>query len=187
MCLTRRPACSTLGLLNFLSGYRKALHRLTTRGAYSTVLSIVLSAYLSASDDDSSSILSAQGMKSCSVASIAALAQITTHTESDHPTLGSAVKVGTKDAEAFEILELVVKVLHETGETLQQLDAKNLGEWFENELCRTSGDSGAMIHSVRLTLESLDQTSSEPAFKRALCARLFSLPVGSDGDNVPGL
>jgi len=90
-------------------------------------------------------------MKLCTVASIASLAQITTHSESDHPTLGPAVKVGTKDAEAFEILELVVGVLNETGQILEDLEMKDFGEWFEGELCRTKGDSGAMIHSVRHT------------------------------------
>ncbi|GAA5897265.1 uncharacterized protein JCM6883_006635 [Sporobolomyces salmoneus] len=165
---------ATLGLLNFLSGYRKALHRLTTRGAYSTILSIVLSAYLtSSSPEDESSILSTRGMLSANVASIAALAQITTHSESDHPTLGPAVKVGTKDPEAFEILELLVGVLHETGKVLEDLGMKNLGEWFEGELCRTNGDSGAMIHSMATTFPAFKDVHSvngKPVylFKKAL-------------------
>ena len=144
-------ACSTLGLLNFLSGYRTALHRLTGRGAWSTILSLVLSAYLSASPDEnsSSSILSTQGMISCSIASLASLAQITTHSEKDHETLGPAVKVGMKDEEAFEVLGSLEKVLKETGRVLNELGYESLGEWFKEELCRLNGDSGAMIHSVR--------------------------------------
>jgi len=143
-------------LLNFLSGYRSALHRLTGRGAWSTILSLVLSAYLSADpNDSSSSILSTSGMISCSTASLASLTQIKTHSEKDHETLGPAVKVGTKDPDAFEVLELVENVLKETGGVLNELGYESLGEWFKEELCRLNGDSGAMIHSVRRTWKSL--------------------------------
>ncbi|GAA5992446.1 hypothetical protein JCM5350_001595 [Sporobolomyces pararoseus] len=163
---------ATLGLLNFLSGYRKPLHRLTSRGAYSTILSLVLSSYLS-STDDSASILSTKGMKLATVASLAQLAQIQTHQESSHPTLGPAVKVGTKDEEAFEILELLVRVLNETGEILESLEKSCLGEWFRDELSRLKGDSNAMIHSMATTFPSfkdVDIIDGEPVylFKKAL-------------------
>ncbi|KAL8292927.1 hypothetical protein RQP46_000621 [Phenoliferia psychrophenolica] len=101
-----------LSLLNFLSGYREPLHRLTTRGAWSTILSLVLSAHLSSSA--ASSPLSTRGMLAATPATLASLAQITTHTEKDHPTMGPVVKVGEKDLEAFEILELLSGVLNET-------------------------------------------------------------------------
>ncbi|GJN90455.1 hypothetical protein Rhopal_003466-T1 [Rhodotorula paludigena] len=117
---------ATLALLNFLSGYRTALHRLTGRGAYSTILSLVLSAYLS---DSSPSLLSAAGMAAATVPQLADLARIRTHVEKDHPTLGSAVRVGEKDEEAFEVLELLVGVLRETGAVLQREGAASLGVW----------------------------------------------------------
>ncbi|GAA5940703.1 uncharacterized protein JCM15063_006332 [Sporobolomyces koalae] len=163
-----------LGLLNFLSGYRSELHRLTGRGAYSTILSLVLSAYLSAdSSIPASSILTTEGMIAATVSTIASLAQITTHTEQDHPTLGAAVKVGTKDAQAFEICQLVVDVLHETGLTLQGLQFDSIGAWFKAELCRTNGDSGAMIHSMATTFPAfrdVHEIDSNPVyiFKKAL-------------------
>jgi len=157
----------TLGLLNFLSGYRSALHRLTGRGAWSTILSLVLSAYLSADpNDSSSSILSTSGMISSSVASLASLTQIKTHSEKDHETLGPAVKVGTKDPDAFEVLELLEKVLKETGGVLTELGYESLGEWFKEELCRLNGDSGAMIHSVRRHSSKLATFSYPREFKK---------------------
>ncbi|GAA5963447.1 hypothetical protein JCM3765_003075 [Sporobolomyces pararoseus] len=144
---------ATLGLLNFLSGYRKPLHRLISRGAYSTILSLVLSSYLSSSSDDDS-ILTTKGMKLISISKLSELTQIKTHKESSHPTLGSFVQIGTKDEEAFEILELLEKVLNETGEVLESLDKNCLGEWFRDELCRLNGDSAAMIHSMATTFSS---------------------------------
>ncbi|GAA6016279.1 hypothetical protein JCM11491_006801 [Sporobolomyces phaffii] len=186
----------TIGLLNFLSGYRTALHRLTGRGAYSTVLSLVLSAYLSADPGaDSNSILSARGMAASTVGSIASLAQITTHREAAHPTLGPAVQVGTKDPDAFEVLELVVGVLHETGETLEALEVESLGAWFEAELCRTRGDVGEMIHSMATTfpafkdVDTLDDGAEVFLFKKALWTlnavhARFSVPAGSESDDA---
>ncbi|BGP32088.1 hypothetical protein JCM10296v2_003867 [Rhodotorula toruloides] len=65
-----------LALLNFLSGYRHTLHRMTGRGAFSTIQMLVLSAYISSSDNPDSSILSARGMPQATVAQLADLARI---------------------------------------------------------------------------------------------------------------
>ncbi|GAA6004047.1 hypothetical protein JCM10207_006531 [Rhodosporidiobolus poonsookiae] len=139
---------SVLALLNFLSGYRTALHRLTGRGAYSTILSLVLSAYLAGTDTSSPSLLSTAGMLAATPASLAGLARIQTHTEKDHPTLGAAVRVGEKDAEAWEILELLTGVLNETGGILQGLGKKDLGSWVREKLEQTNGDAGAMVREL---------------------------------------
>ncbi|KAK4698762.1 hypothetical protein P7C70_g7507, partial [Phenoliferia sp. Uapishka_3] len=138
-----------LSLLNFLSGYREPLHRLTTRGAWSTILSLVLSAHLSSSA--SSSPLSTRGMLAATPATLASLAQITTHTEKDHPTMGPVVKVGEKDAEAFEILELLVGVLNETGAILKKAGKKDLGEWVKDALIEADGEVGVMIVKLATT------------------------------------
>lgn len=145
-CLRSCLSYSTLALLNFLSGYRTALHRLTTRGAWSTILSLVLSAHLA--DNNKATPLTTQGMLSATPASLAALAQISTHSETDHPTLGSAVKVGTKDDEANEILELVAETLKSTGMVLRSQGKRCLGEWVAEALKETNGDAGGMVHKV---------------------------------------
>ncbi|GAA5859445.1 hypothetical protein JCM1840_004620 [Sporobolomyces johnsonii] len=181
---------SVLALLNFLSGYRPVLHRLTSRGAYSTILSLVLSAYL-ASDDPASSILSTQGMLSATPASIAALAQIQTHQEKDHPTLGSAVKVGLKDEEAWECLELIVGVLKETGEVLKKEGKGNLGQWVSEKLVQTQGDSGEMVKQLAETFPAFRDAhlvDGEPVylFKKALwLLTIITLRFSSDTASPP--
>ncbi|GAA5828048.1 hypothetical protein JCM11251_005709 [Rhodosporidiobolus azoricus] len=172
---------STLALLNFLSGYRVALHRLTGgRGAYSFILSLVLSAYLSSSSigsDEPASILTTAGLVAATPASLAGLARIKTHTEKPHPTLGPAVTVGEKDEEAWEVLELLTGVLNETGKVLRQKGKESLGEWVVGELKRTGGDTGEMVHSLASTFPAFDdshqledETDGQPVyiFKKAL-------------------
>ncbi|GAA5881639.1 hypothetical protein JCM3774_005705 [Rhodotorula dairenensis] len=141
---------ATIALLNFLSGYRSVLHRLTSRGAYSTVLSLVLSAYLS-SPDDKPAPLSAQWMRDVTLAQIAELARIRTHREEEHPTLGSAVKVGVKDDEAFEVMQLLVGVLNETGEILQREGRRSLGVWLREALERAAGDGFEAVRQLAAT------------------------------------
>jgi hypothetical protein len=136
---------STLSLLNCLSGHRAAFHRLTSRGAYSTLLSLLLSSYLSPLP---TTPLTTSGMCASSPASLASLAQIMTHTEKDHPTMGPIVKIGEKDEEAWEILESWTKVLKETGTILKVLKYESLGEWVAETLGETGGDAGAFLVEV---------------------------------------
>lgn len=89
-------------------------------------------------------------MISSSPASLAALTQIVTHIEKDHPTMGSAVTVGEKDEEAWEVLELLTGVLNETGKVLKGLGKKNLGEWVKEALLETLGDSEELLEKVGL-------------------------------------
>ncbi|GAA5985819.1 hypothetical protein JCM10908_007127 [Rhodotorula pacifica] len=140
---------ATIALLNFLSGYRSTLHRLTSRGAYSTILSLVLSAYLSS--PDGTTPLSTSWMQNVTLAQLADLARIRTHREEDHPTLGSAVKVGVKDEEAFEVLGLLVGVLNETGEILQREGKASLGVWLREALERAAGDGFEVVRQLAST------------------------------------
>ncbi|SGY62855.1 BQ5605_C007g04744 [Microbotryum silenes-dioicae] len=137
-----------LSLLNFLSGYREPLHRLTQRGAFSNILSLVLSAHLSAGDSSSSSLLSAKGMRNATLTQISSMAQIQTHQEKPHPTLGPVVKVGEKDDDAFEILELIVRVLNRTGEVLKKEGKEDLGHWVQQALLEVEGESEQMLRKI---------------------------------------
>ncbi|ORY89060.1 hypothetical protein BCR35DRAFT_300847 [Leucosporidium creatinivorum] len=162
---------STIGLLNFLSGYRTALHRLTTRGAFSTILSLVLSSHLAA--DPLLTPLSTKGLLASTPASLASLAQIQTHQEEDHPTMGAAVRVGVKDEEAWEMLELLAGVCTETGEVLQRMGKANLGEWVKEKLVETEGEPGKMIEEFISTFPAFRDAytiDGEPVylFKKAL-------------------
>lgn len=160
---------SLIGLLNFLSGYRHPLHRLTGRGAHSTILSLVLSAYLTLP------ALDADWMRSATPARVADLANIQTHREQDHPTLGSAVKIGIKDEEAFEVLELLAGVLNESGAVLERLDVESLGVWMRGVLGRAQGDGAAVVREVSFRLGFRSRRDSEhteqPLTRHARAAR----------------
>ncbi|SCV71642.1 BQ2448_3230 [Microbotryum intermedium] len=164
---------SVLSLLNFLSGYRQPLHRLTQRGAFSTVLSLVLSAHLSAGDSSSSSLLSAKGMRNATLNQIVSMAQIKTHQEKPHSTLGPVVKVGEKDDEAFEILELIVRVLNRTGEVLKKEGKEDLGHWVQQALLDVEADSEHMLRKLYETFPDFQDAytvEGEPVYilKKAL-------------------
>ena len=62
--------------------------------------------------------------------------------------MGSAVKVGIKDEEAWEILELLCDACHSTGKALQKEGMASLGAWVKGKLIETEGDSGKMIEAV---------------------------------------
>ncbi|GAA5873649.1 hypothetical protein JCM8547_002667 [Rhodosporidiobolus lusitaniae] len=152
---------ATLALLNFLSGYREPLHRLTGRGAYSTILSLVLSAYLSSTPDSASSspsLLTAAGMRQCTAGQISELARIKMHVERPHETLGPAVTVGEKDEEAIEVCELLAGVLRETGEALQSEGKTSLGEWVAAKLRETGGDVGEMVKALASTFPAFNDS-----------------------------
>ncbi|BGP02784.1 Queuosine salvage protein [Rhodotorula toruloides] len=175
----------TLALLNFLSGYRHALHRLTGRGAFSTMEMLVLSAYISSSDNPDSSILSARGMRQATVAQLADLARIETHVEKAHPTLGSAVKVGEKDEEAFEILGLLAGVLKETSEVLDRLGNRSIGAWLLEKLGDAEGDGPKLVRDLASTFPSFRDVhlvDDQPIFilKKALwLVTVVSLAFGT--------
>lgn len=66
--------------------------------------------------------------------------------------------MGEKDAEAWEVLELVCGVLNETGTILKRLGKRSLGEWVEGELTETEADEGEMVRRLAETF---------PAFRDA--------------------
>ncbi|KAI5481262.1 DUF2419 family protein [Pseudohyphozyma bogoriensis] len=182
-----------LSLLNFLSGYRHPLHRLTGRGAWSTILTLVLAAHLSG--PSTSSPLTAAGMIASTPSTLASLINIKTHVEKDHPTLGAAVKVGEKDADAFEVLELLAGTLNETGKVLQKEGKKDLGAWLGAKLDETGGDAPKMVVELARTFPTFNDSAvvdGQPVylFKKAFfllnaIAERFASPSTSAiaGDN----
>ncbi|KAK4050717.1 hypothetical protein OIO90_004939 [Microbotryomycetes sp. JL221] len=154
---------ATLALLNFLSGYRIALKRLTDRGAWDNILALVLASHLSADDSNATNVpLSTRGMQQTNVSKLAQLMNIRTHVEKDHPTLGSAVKVGEKDEEAFEVLELLEKALRETGEALQKEGKRSFGEWVRDALVETEAKVEQMLEKIIKTFTPFRDALSDP-------------------------
>lgn len=64
------------------------------------------------------------------------------------------MRVGEKDEEAWEVLELVDGVLKETGEVLKKQGKANLGEWVKEKLVETEGDAGRMVVLVSWLLDA---------------------------------
>ncbi|KWU45630.1 hypothetical protein RHOSPDRAFT_16408, partial [Rhodotorula sp. JG-1b] len=129
---------------------------------------LVLSAYLSSPDTDNGDApLSAHWMRAVNLAQIAELARIRTHREEDHPTLGSAVKVGVKDEEAFEVLQLLVGVLNETGRILQEMGTNSLGVWLRETLERAKGHGFQVVRELASTFPAfrdIHEIDGEPVY-----------------------
>jgi hypothetical protein len=106
-------------LLNFGSGYRVELKRLTKRGAYDTIRALVMSFHISQMD------LSAKGLESMTIDGIANMAQLSMIEEVDHPNL-EGVQIGQRTKLARMVGE-IVQILNNTGEVLRRGGYQNLG------------------------------------------------------------
>ena len=106
-------------LLNFSSGYRVELKRLTGRGAFDTIRSLILSLHISQSD------LSARGLEMITVHDVVEMGQIPVSEDVEHETMvGVTVNQRTK---LVRMVEGIVHVLNETGEVLRGGGYQNLG------------------------------------------------------------
>lgn len=106
-------------LLNFGSGYRVELKRLTKRGAFDTIRALVMSFHISQTD------LSAKGLESMTIDGIANMAQLPVIEEVDHPNL-EGVQIGQRTKLARMVGE-IFQVLNNTGEVLRRGGYQNLG------------------------------------------------------------
>lgn len=118
---------SILSLLNFGSGYRVPLHKATGRGAFDNIRALVFGMYLS-STTGSGDLLSARGMQSISQATVADLMGVAgaMHVERPHESI-PGLTVGELGGPLFEVVQLVTKVLNETGSVLVQSGYQDLG------------------------------------------------------------
>jgi hypothetical protein len=108
-----------LALLNFGSGYRVELKRLTGRGAFDTIRALVLSFHISQTD------LSARGLSGMTAHDIATLAQIPVSEEIPHPTI-QGLQIG-KSNQLARMAEEIAGVLRETGDVLVKGGYQTLG------------------------------------------------------------
>jgi len=96
----------------------------------------------------------AQGMKAISREKIADLMQVSLHVEKPHATLPGVV-IGELGGPALELVELITKVLNETGDTLVQQRYPDLGTFVAealNEAKREGAKSGGQP-SAEVVLE----------------------------------
>ncbi|KAG8874943.1 hypothetical protein FRB97_005519 [Tulasnella sp. 331] len=118
-----------LSLLNFGSGYRAALHAANGRGAYDNIRALVLSLYLTSSEEPGpSNLLSAQGMTKITREQIAGLMNVSLHVEAPHPTM-PAVTIGQLGGPLLEFVELITSTLQSTGNILVNNGYPDLGSF----------------------------------------------------------
>lgn len=125
-------------LLNFGSGYRVELKRLTKRGAFDTIRALVMSFHISQTD------LSAKGLESMTIDGIANMAQLPMIEEVDHPSL-EGVQIGQRTKLARMVGE-IVQILNNTGEVLRRGGYQNLGT-FAIECAKKSNVDGRVSGS----------------------------------------
>jgi hypothetical protein len=132
--------------LNFSSGYRIELKRLTGRGAFDTIRSLVISFHISQTD------LSANGLEKITSHDIASMAQLPITEDIPHPTL-EGVEIG-QPTKLAKMTEAIVRVLNDTGEVLKNGGYQSLGTFVidcAKKSKREKGISGSrFIHRVSL-------------------------------------
>ena len=119
---------SLLSLLNFASGYRVPLHQATGRGAFDNIRAFVFSLYISSSVGDEGDLLSARGMQAIEVGKVADLMGVAgkIHIDKPHGSL-PGVTVGELGGPVWEVVEMVTRVLRETGDFLVNSGYQDLG------------------------------------------------------------
>ncbi|KAI0700888.1 hypothetical protein BC835DRAFT_1411750 [Cytidiella melzeri] len=137
---------SLLSLMNFASGYRVPLHEATGRGAFDSIRAFIFSMYITSSVGTEDDLLSARGMKSITEGKVAELMGVAgkIHAEKPHPTL-HAVTVGELGGPIWELVQLITKVLKETGDVLVNGGYYDLGSFVlealkEGEKVKTKGE-----------------------------------------------
>jgi hypothetical protein len=115
--------------LNFCSGYRVELKRLTGRGALDTIGALVIALHISQSD------LSAKGLENVSDLDIANMAQLPLTEDVQHSSL-PGVQVG-QPTKLVGMVEKIAQVLRSTGSGLSRVGYQSLGT-FVIECAKTS-------------------------------------------------
>lgn len=116
---------SLLALLNFGSSYDGPLRDKTGHGASNAIRALIFSMYITSTPSEGD-YLSAKGLKSISIAKVAELIGLDLHVEKAHPTL-HGVTVGELGGPLYEYVQLLTRVLNESGSVLFDSGYPNLG------------------------------------------------------------
>ncbi|KAJ3538144.1 hypothetical protein NM688_g6561 [Phlebia brevispora] len=161
---------SLLSLLNFASGYRVPLHEATGRGAFDSIRAFVFTLFLSDSTGAEGDLLSARGMKSIDEGKVADLMGVADkiHVDKPHETIPGVV-VGELGGPVWEVVQMVTKVMNETGDVLVKGGYPDLGSFVlealkEGEKARKDKDNeGKVDAECDVILERL--VRAIPAFQ----------------------
>ncbi|KAI0093332.1 hypothetical protein BDY19DRAFT_923303 [Irpex rosettiformis] len=121
---------SLLSLMNFASGYRVPLHEATGRGAFDSIRAFIFSLYITSSIGTEDDLLSARGMQKITEGQVADFMGVAgkIHIERPHPDI-PGVKVGELGGPVWELVQLVTKVMKETGIILANGGYHDLGSF----------------------------------------------------------
>lgn len=138
-----------LELLNFCSGYRVELKRLTGRGAFDTIRALVFSLHISQTD------LSSAGLEDITAHDIANMAQLPVSEDIDHPTL-QGVQIG-RPTKLAKMAEDIAHVLSSTGQVLRRGGMQSLGAFVidcaKRSMVENKGVSGSQfVYRVHIYL-----------------------------------
>lgn len=153
---------SVLSLLNFASGYRVPLHVQTGRGAWDSIRALALSIYITSSSEGD--LLSAQGLKTLDSAKIAEFMGINLHVERPHENIPGVV-VGKLGGPLYDLVQLIVSVLNETGVILVNSGYANLGSFVVEALqqCgKFQAEAAVEVVLEKVKFVSCSRSPSEP-------------------------
>ena len=167
---------SLLSILNFASGYRVPLHEATGRGAFDTIRAFVLSLYLSSSGGEGD-LLSAKGMQSVEAGQVAELMGVANkvHVEKSHSRIPGVV-VGELGGPVWEVVEMVTRVMQETGDVLVKGGYPDLGTFVlealregEKVKAKSAGNNAELacdvvVERVRTSRHRDTQTSTNSVY-----------------------
>lgn len=155
---------AVLSLLNFASGYRRALHEQTGRGAWDNIRALVFSLYISGASGTDVDFLSAQGMQRIDNTVVAELMRVEVHVERPHEGI-PGVTVGEVGGPMYELVQMITRTMNETGKALVEMGYQDLGmfvlEALKNGQKKAKGPGGEP--DVDVVLEQI--VKAIPAFQ----------------------
>ncbi|GJE95926.1 hypothetical protein PsYK624_121180 [Phanerochaete sordida] len=157
-----------LSLLNFASGYRAPLHAATGRGAFDNIRAFVFGLYISSSVGAEGDLLSAAGMQGIGDGKVAELMNVADKVHVDKPTSVPGVTMSELGGPVWEVVQLVTKVMKETGEVLVRNGYEDLGAFVlealkEGEKARQKSPPGEVDPECDVVIERL--VKAIPAFQ----------------------
>ncbi|EKM54088.1 uncharacterized protein PHACADRAFT_122814 [Phanerochaete carnosa HHB-10118-sp] len=157
-----------LSLLNFASGYRVPLHAATGRGAFDSIRAFVFSLYISSSVGGEGDLLSARGMQSVAAGKVAELMGVADKVHVDQPSTVPGVTMSELGGPVWEVVQLVTKVLKETGDVLVNGGYQDLGAFVlealkEGDKVRRKNEPGREDPECDVIIERL--VKAIPAFR----------------------
>lgn len=145
---------SILSLLNFASGFRVPLHKQTGRGAWDNIRALAFSLYITSSTGEEANLLSARGMQAIDMGVIAEQLRVSIHVDRPHESI-PGVTVSEVGGPMYQLVQLIVRTLNETGDVLVKMGYPDLGTFVLEALKRGSNAAKDGPPDVDVVLEQV--------------------------------